>query len=120
MGIVLSSYFAALIFYVVGRAMYGVRFGLLLALFMTALPDHWEFSAGFFSKFWAIPLILICAALLQSGRTRGFIALMPFAALAYPSVAVLIGMVAGIHWLLELLHDRARACACFATWRSGA
>jgi len=103
----------SLFFYVVGRAMHGTRFGLLLALFITFFPDQWDYSAGFFSKFWAIPLLLVCVFLLQTGRWRGFVALLPFAAVAYPSVAVLIGMVASVYWIQELCHRSGRARELF-------
>jgi hypothetical protein len=102
---VVSYGFLALVSFVIGRAMYGARFGVLLALFITFFPDQWDFSAGFFSKFWAIPLLLTCVYLLETERFRGLIALLPFAAIAYPSSAVLIGMTATAYWVQEL-HSR--------------
>jgi len=103
----------SLTFFLLGRAMYGVRFGLLAALFIACFPDQWEFSAGFFSKFWAIPLLLVCVWLLHTGRTRGLIGLLPFAALAYPTAAVLAGLTASVHWIGECARRRPGAAPLF-------
>jgi hypothetical protein len=76
--------------------MCGTRFGLLLALLITFLPDRWDFSAGFCSNFRMIPPLLIFVFLLQSRRFTRLIALLPFAAIAYPTAAVLIGVKATV------------------------
>jgi len=113
-GLAVISYGAlSLLFFLVGRAMHGTRFGLLLALFITLLPDQWDYSAGFFSKFWMIPLLLICLFLLQTERFRGLIGLLPFAALAYPTAAVLIGMTCTVYWIHETITRRKGARRLF-------
>lgn len=99
----------SLVFFLVGRAMYGTRFGLLLSLFITFLPDQWDYSAGFFSKYWMIPLLLICVFLLHTERYKWLVGLMPFAAIAYPTAAVLIGMVAAVYWIQEIVARRGTA-----------
>ena len=113
-GLAVISYGAlSLLFFLIGRAMHGTRFGLLLALFITLLPDQWDYSAGFFSKFWMIPLLLICVFLLQTDRFRGLIGLLPFAALAYPTAAVLVGMTCTVYWIQEIFSRRDRARRLF-------
>ena len=103
---VLGNGLLSLVFFLIGRAMFGLRFGLLLFLFITFFPDQWDYSAGFFSKFWAIPLLLVCVFLLQTDRWKWMIWLLPFAAIAYPSVAVLIGMTGAVYWIQENFRDR--------------
>jgi hypothetical protein len=102
-----------LVFFLVGRALHGTRFGLLLALFILFFPDQWDFSAGFFSKFWMIPLLLICVYVLESGRFKALIGLLPFAAVAYPTAAVLIGMTATVFWIQEVWAGGGRARKLF-------
>ncbi len=103
---VISCGLLAAIFYVVGRFWFGARFGGLLALFITFFPDQFYFSAGFFSKFWMIPSILVVVFLLSRQRWRWLILLMPFGALAYPVSAVVIGLIAAIYLAMLLLEER--------------
>jgi hypothetical protein len=110
---ILSYGLLAVLFYLAGREMYGERCGLLLALFILAFPQQFDYSAGFFSKYWAIPLIMVCIWLLESGRFKGLIALLPFGALAYPTVAVMIGMIAAVYLGMEWFRERERALRLF-------
>ncbi len=110
---VLSYGLLSAVFFVVGRLWYGARFGALLALFITFFPDQFYFSAGFYSKFWIIPLILVAVFLLSRGAWRGLVALMPIAALAYPVSAVVIGLIAAIYMALLFFESREGAARLF-------
>ncbi len=110
---VLSYGLLSVTFFVVGRLWFGARFGALLALFITFFPDQFDFSAGFYSKFWIIPLILIAVFLLSRGAWRGLIALMPFAAIAYPVSAVVIGLISAIYMVMLAFEQRDQAVQLF-------
>ncbi len=99
--------------YVVGRLWFGTRFGALLALFLTFFPDQFYFSAGFFSKFWMIPSILVAVFLLSRRWWPGLVLLMPFGALAYPVSAVVIGLIAAIYLSMIFFEDRESAVRLF-------
>ncbi len=94
------------IFFVVGRLWFGARFGALLALFITFFPDQFYFSAGFFSKFWMIPSILVAVFLLSRRWWRGLVLLMPFCALAYPVSAVVVGLISAIYLVMIFFEER--------------
>ncbi len=108
---VLSYGLLSAIFFAVGRRWYGARFGALLALFITFFPDQFDFSAGFYSKFWIIPLILVAVFLLAKGAWAGLVALMPLGAVAYPVSAVVIGQIVAVYATLVWFEDRPRAAA---------
>jgi hypothetical protein len=97
---------ATSLFFVVGSAIYNMRVGCLMALFFAFFSNSFEFTAGFFSKFWMIPLLLVAIYVLHTKRWRGLIVLMPFAAVAYPMTAVLIGMVCAVYTVQLFLIDR--------------
>jgi hypothetical protein len=105
---------AAALFFLVGNALYGVQGGLLAGIFFTFLPDQFEFSAGFFSKFWMNPLLLLTIFALETKRWRWLLFLLPFGALAYPIAAVLMGGIAGVYMLLLIPTDRASAKEVFS------
>ena len=63
------------------------------------------------SVFWAIPTLLLCVYILKTGRWKWLAALMPFAALAYPMMALAVGMTCAIHLCLLLFADRQNAKA---------
>lgn len=94
------------IFFLVGSSTHGVRFGLLLTLFVWVIPESWEFSPGFFAKFWMTPLLLLCVFCLQSRRWHWLIGLLPFGAIAYPKSALLLGSTAAVYALLARI-DRS-------------
>ncbi len=106
---VISCGLLSAIFYVVGRLWFGARFGALLALFITFFPDQFYFSAGFFSKFWMTPSILVAVFLLSRRWWRGLVLLMPFGALAYPVSAVVIGLVSAIYLSMLFIEERRAA-----------
>ncbi len=110
---VISYGLLSAIFYSVGRLWFGVRFGALLALFITFFPDQFDFSTGFYSKFWIIPSILVAVFLLSRGWWRGLVVLMPFAALAYPVASVVIGLIAAVYLVMLFFEDRDRAAQLF-------
>ncbi len=91
------------LFFFVGRALYNTRTGFLMAMFFCFFPDQFKYSSGFFSKFWAVPLLLLCLYVLQRRHWRALIVLVPFAALAYPVSAVVIGLTCGVYLLIQLL-----------------
>ncbi len=97
---VISYGCAALLFFLIGQSLYGLRAGLLFALFFTFFPGQFEYSNGFFSKFWITPLIMTAFWSLEKQRRRDFIFLLPFAAVAYPPAVVMLGAFAGIYILL--------------------
>ncbi len=101
------------IFFVVGRLWLGARFGGLLALFITFFPDQFYYSAGFFSKFWMIPSILVAVFLLSRRWWQGLVLLMPFGALAYPVSSVVVGLISAIFLAMLFFDDRAQAARLF-------
>ncbi len=106
---VVSYGLLAAVFFAVGRLWFGARCGALLAVFITFFPDQFEFSAGFYSKFWIIPAVLIGLYLLSSRRWRGLVLLLPAAALAYPVAAVVVGLISAIYLAMLWLEERERA-----------
>ncbi|MCP5117938.1 MAG: hypothetical protein GY953_44545, partial [bacterium] len=97
----------------VGRLWLGARFGALLALFITFFPDQFYYSAGFYTKFWITPSILVTVFLLSSGRWRGLVWLMPIEALAYPVSAVVTGLIAAVYLVMIFFEDQPRAIQLF-------
>ncbi len=97
------------LFFMLGQAMLGFRGGFLSAVAITFWPDQFEYFAGGFSKAWMIPLLLVAVYLLESRRWKWLCVLMPFAALAYPVSAVMIGMVSAVFWGLMLVNERPQA-----------
>jgi len=116
---VLSYGLLSAIFYLVGRLWFGVRFGALLALFITFFPNQFDFSAGFYSKFWMIPLILVTVFLLSREWWRGLVVLLPFAALAYPVSPVVIGLISAVYLAMMFFEDRERAAHLFRHLATG-
>ena len=106
---VISYGFAALLFFLIGQSLYGLRTGLLIALFFTFFPGQFEYSIGFFSKFWITPLIMVALWSLQKQRWRDFLFLLPFAAVAYPPAVVLLGVFGGMFALLTFPAARRTA-----------
>lgn len=103
---VVSYGFAALLFFLIGQSLYGKRGGLLIALFFTFFPGQFEYSIGFFSKFWITPTIMIAFWSLQKQRWRDFLFLMPFAALAYPPTAVMVVAFSIVFIALDIVTTR--------------
>lgn len=103
---VLGNALGAALFFWLGARMMNWRAGVLAAIFVSYFPDQFEYYAGGFSKMWMIPLLLVALYLVESRSWRGLWWLMPFAALAYPVCAVLIGAVALCALLLELPQHR--------------
>ena len=101
------------LFFWVGRAMYGVQAGCLIATFYNFFPGAFQYSQGFYSKFWAAPLLLLCLFVLQTERRKWLLLLLPFAALAYPMTAFLIGMVCSVYLVMLWFSDRREAHAFF-------
>ena len=99
--------------------MYDERTGFLAAMFFTFFPHTFEFSAGFFSKFWMIPCLLVCMYLLHRHRFRGLILLMPFATVAYPMTSLLIGMICGVYAVMLLFLDREAGRSLFRWLAAG-
>ncbi len=92
---------ASMLFFVLGcRLFHRILAGFLCAAFFTLFPDQFEYFNGGFSKAWMIPLLFVCIYLMQRQKWRGILALMPFAALAYPMAAVLIGMTLLAYFIL--------------------
>ncbi|RMH55601.1 MAG: hypothetical protein D6679_11305 [Candidatus Hydrogenedentota bacterium] len=89
----LCAYFAALSFTNRTGAFFSACFFLLC-------PDQFVYYSGGFSKAWMMPLLMITIRFLERERWQAFLLLMPFAALAYPVAAVLIGMTVLVHLLL--------------------
>ncbi len=106
---ILSYGFGALLFFLVGRALYGTRAGVLAALFFTFLPDQFEFSAGFFSKFWMTPVILLGVYVLETKKWPLIIALMLFGSLAYPVSVVMLGAFVAMYMIFVAVEDRKSA-----------
>jgi len=94
--------FAALLFFLIGKSLFGLMGGIFTAVFFLFFPYQFEYFAGGFSKMWIVPLILVCVYFLKKEQWRGFIILIPFSALAYPMTAVLIGMVVLVYWVINL------------------
>jgi hypothetical protein len=103
---VLSYGFGALLFYAAGKALFGTYGGLLSAVFFAFFPNKFDWSAGFFSKFWMVPLLLVCILVLTKKKWRALPFLIPFAGLAYPPAAVLISTTVLIYLILELLENK--------------
>jgi hypothetical protein len=106
---VLSYGMLAALFFWAGQSMYGTGAGVLAALFVAFLPDQWEFSAGFFSKYWMTPVILMGLFVLEKERWRLLVPLMLFASLAYPVSAVMLGAFAASYMIFRAIEDRAGA-----------
>ncbi|MBI3922712.1 MAG: hypothetical protein HY318_14920 [Armatimonadetes bacterium] len=98
---IVSYGLCAMLFFCLGRSMFGVTGGALSALFFTFFPDQFEYFVGGFSKAWMIPLLLACVYLLEEQRWRALGLLLPFAALAYPMSAVLIGMTTAVYLVMQ-------------------
>jgi len=98
---VISYGFAALLFFLIGQSLYGLRTGLLISLFFTFFPGQFEYSIGFFSKFWITPLIMVAFWSLEKQRWWDFLFLMPLAALAYPPAAIMVGTFTAVFIMLE-------------------
>ena len=75
-----------------------LSYGLATAFF----PHHFVYSAGFFSKFWAMPILLACVWILHSERWRWLLAL------KYVSPPAFIGPMTSQGELLSLLEQRNR------------
>ncbi|HIF22951.1 MAG TPA: hypothetical protein EYQ27_13855, partial [Gemmatimonadetes bacterium] len=103
---ILSYGLGAMLFFLFGRALYGTRAGVLAGLFFTFLPDQFEFSAGFFSKFWMAPIILLGVYVLETRKWRLIVPVMLFAAVAYPVSAVMIGAFVATYMVFVALEDR--------------
>jgi len=116
---ILSYGFGALLFFLVGRALYGTRAGVLAGLFFTFLPDQFEFSAGFFSKFWMAPVILMGVYVLETRKWSLIIPLMLFGALAYPVSAVMIGAFVATYIVFVAVEDRKAAVSLLAYLSAG-
>ncbi len=116
---ILSYGFGALLFFLVGRALYGTRTGVLAGLFFTFLPDQFEFSAGFFSKFWMAPVILMGVYVLETRKWPLIIPLMLFGALAYPVSAVMIGAFVATYVIFAAVEDRKTAISVLAYLSAG-
>ncbi|NQT97385.1 MAG: hypothetical protein HQ562_06550, partial [Candidatus Marinimicrobia bacterium] len=61
--------------FLIGRSLDGLRAGLLIALFFTFFPGQFEYSIGFFSKFWITPLIMFAFWSLEKRLEHGIICL---------------------------------------------
>lgn len=110
---VISYGLLSAIFYLVGRLWFGIRCGALMAIFIAFFPDQFEFSAGFYSKFWMIPSVLVTVFLLSRRHWRGLLLLMPFGAVAYPVLAVVIGLISAFYMVMLFFEDRRQAAQLF-------
>ncbi len=108
---VVGNGLGAALFFWLGAQMMGWRAGVLAAIFVTFFPDQFEYYAGGFSKMWMIPLLLVAVFLIEKRSWRGLWWLIPFAALAYPVSAVLIGGVALTAVALEIPRHRDKGRA---------
>ena len=108
---VLSYGLATVLFFMIGRSLFGMRGGVLAALFFALSPDQFDYSAGFFSKYWMIPLLITCVWILTKESWRYITILLPFSSLAYPPATVLIGMTVCIHAILAGWTDRTKVRA---------
>jgi len=104
---VLSYGFATLLFFIIGRKMFGVKGGILTALFFTFFPDQFGFSQGFFSKFWIIPSLLLSLYFLQSKKSLGLLLLLPFGAIAYPPIPFLMGVTILVYIIIIYFEDKS-------------
>lgn len=98
---------------VLGWSMFGRRGGILCAVFFTFFPDNFEYFAGGFSKLWAIPLLFSLIYILEKEKWSYLLFLLPFAALAYPVITVLIGLTVLVFLLLLAANDRVQARRLF-------
>ncbi len=103
----------ALVFFLVGQALFGIRGGALTGIFFTFFPDQFIYFAGGFSKMWIIPLLVVLVYILQKESWRYLIILMPFSALAYPMTPVLMGITILVYVLLCLPKDPQKARSIF-------
>ncbi len=90
----------AVVFFLVGQALFGTRGGVLTGFFFTFFPDQFVYFAGGFSKMWIIPLLVVLVYILQKESWRALIVLMPFSALAYPMTPVLMGIAVLVYVIL--------------------
>lgn len=104
---------SALVFFLVGQALFGTRGGVLTGFFFTCCPDQFIYFAGGFSKMWIIPLLVVLVYILQQESWRYLIILMPFAALAYPMTPVLMGITILVYVFLCLPTDPQKAGSVF-------
>jgi len=93
---------SSLLFFLLGRRMFGTYGGIFTAIFFTFFPDQFDFFAGGFSKMWIIPLIFVNICILKIKNWKGLILLMPFSALAYPVTAVVIGLITFCYLILNI------------------
>lgn len=102
---VISYGLCAMLFFCIGRTMFGVTGGALSALFFTFFSDQFGNFSGGFSHAWMIPLLLACVYLLEEQRWMAIGLLLPFAALAYPMSAILIGMTTMVYLVMQFGRD---------------
>ena len=104
---VLSFGFIAALLYNIGQNWFDRTSGVLMALFFIFLPDQFDWSAGFFSRVWLLPGIIITMYLLDNQRYNFLVLLFPFAALTYPPAVPVCAIIAGIYLVLITLDDLA-------------
>ncbi len=108
---VLSYGFATVLFFIIGMSLFGMRGGILAALFFAFFPDQFDYSAGFFSKYWMIPLLITCIWILKKERWKYLTILLPLSSLAYPPATVLLGMTVLVYTILVGCTDRIKVRA---------
>lgn len=97
---------AAVLFFLVGQALFDTPTGLSAAVLFSLLPEQAGYFNGASSRSWGIPLTLVGVYLLHRNRPAWFLALLPFSALAHPPATILVGLVALTYLGLTFREDR--------------
>ncbi len=118
---VLSFGLGAVLFFYAGLYMHGRETGILMALFFTFFPDQFDWSAGFFSRFWMEPLLLAVLVVLHSQKWRWLMFLLPICGLAYPPSVIIITATLSIFIVIKLFEDRTQALEIlkWTSWGAG-